>query len=338
MTRKKLNHIRKNRIAWLLLFAVLCAFPLSAAAGASDKALDPGPDLSEAQRSWLPDLEMYAPFWDRFQTVDVPGEQWFRVYALPGDVYALFEYRQSELVISYLILGETSALLWDTGLGIGDIRTCVQALTALPITVLNSHNHPDHIGGNAQFDRVMCYRIDSAVERLTQGYTHEELDGFIVPEEIIRPPEGFAGDTFFIAGKAPTATVEDGQTIDLGNRELEVLYTPGHNDSCITLIDAHNGLLFTGDTWYPGPLYAFGEDASLPDYLESMRRIETVIREKNIRWVYCSHNAILPGTDPVIEAGAFLEDVINGRLAYTMKDGMKVYTRSKFVSLQVSAA
>ena len=95
MTRKKMNHIRKNRIAWLLLFAVLCAFPLSAAAGASDKALDPGPDLSEAQRSWLPDLEMYAPFWDRFQTVDVPGEQWFRVYALPGDVYALFEYRQS---------------------------------------------------------------------------------------------------------------------------------------------------------------------------------------------------------------------------------------------------
>ena len=301
--------MKKYRLALSLLLAVLCAFSLAAAAEAPNQALIFGMDLSETELPWIEELKRYAPCWDRFQTVDVPEQSWFRVYALPGNVYALFENRQSELVISYLILGEKSALLWDTGLGIGDIRACAEALTALPITVLNSHNHPDHIGGNAQFDRVMCYDIDSAVERLTRGYSHEELEGFIVPEEIIDPPADFPGEPFFVVGKAPTATVEDGQIIDLGNRELEVIYTPGHNSSCITLIDERNGLLFTGDTWYPGPLYAFDDDSSLTDYLESMRKIEEVIRKRNIRWVYGSHNAILPDTDLIFETTAFLEDV-----------------------------
>ena len=328
--------MKKHWIAILLLFALLCVFPVSATAAAPDKALIPEMELTEAQKSWISELELFAPCWDRFQTVDVPEPSWFRVYALPGNVYALFENRQSELVISYLILGEKSALLWDTGLGIGDIRACAEALTALPITVLNSHNHPDHIGGNAQFDRVMCYDIDSAVERLTRGYSHEELEGFIVPEEIIDPPADFPGEPFFVVGKAPTATVEDGQILDLGNRELEVIYTPGHNSSCITLIDERNGLLFTGDTWYPGPLYAFDDDSSLTDYLESMRKIEEVIRKRNIRWVYGSHNAILPDTDLIFETTAFLEDVINGELAYTVEDDLLVYELNELVSLCLS--
>ena len=335
--------MKKYRITALLFIAVICVFPLFAMAETLDGMLGHGVELTEAQQKWIGDLEVYAPYWDRFQTVEPPDQRWFRVYALPGNVYALFENRQSELVISYLILGEKSALLWDTGLGIGDIRACAEALTALPITVLNSHNHPDHIGGNAQFDRVMCYDIDSAVERMTRGYSHEELEGFIVPEEIIDPPADFPGEPFFVVGKAPTATVVDGQILDLGNRELEVIYTPGHNSSCITLIDERNGLLFTGDTWYPGPLYAFDDDSSLTDYLQSMRKIEEVIRKRNIRWVYGSHNAILPDTDLIFETTAFLEDVINGELAYTVEDDLWVYELNELVSLcllpeQLSAA
>ena len=309
---------------------------MAAMAAAPDKALIPEMELTEAQKSWISELELFAPCWDRFQTVDVPEPSWFRVYELPGNVYALFENRQSELVISYLILGEKSALLWDTGLGIGDIRACAEALTALPITVLNSHNHPDHIGGNAQFDRVMCYDIDSAVERLTRGYSHEELEGFIVPEEIIDPPADFPGEPFFVVGKAPTATVVDGQILDLGNRELEVIYTPGHNSSCITLIDERNGLLFTGDTWYPGPLYAYLEDSSLPDYAASMRRAEKVIRERNIRWIFGSHNEVTVGTELFLETADFLEDVLNGKVDYEMEDGMRVYTMNDVISLQMN--
>ena len=109
-------------------------------------------------------------------------------------------------------------------------------------------------------------------------------------------PEGFDPDTWSTAGKAPAATVEDGQIIDLGNRRLEVMYTPGHDDSSIMLIDEENRLLFSGDTWYPGPLYAFLDDSSLTVYVESMKKAEKVIEGKNIQWIYGSHNGIVPGT------------------------------------------
>ena len=178
----------------------------------------------------------------------------------------------------------------------------------------------------------MCYDIDSAIDTLTQGYPHdEELIDFIYPEGILGPPEDFSADTYFIPGKAPTATVKDGQVIDLGNRKLEVMYTPGHDESCITLIDEKNGLLFTGDTWYPGPLYAYFDDSSMSDYLESMRKIDAVIREKNIRWVYGSHNAIFPGTDLVSETTAFFEKIMNGQLDYTVEDGHKLYECNDFI-------
>ena len=97
-----------------------------------------------------------------------------------------------------------------------------------------------------------------------------------------------------------------------------------------------DGLLFTGDTWYPGWLYAFEDDSSLPDYLESMRKIENVIQEKNIRWVYGSHNAILPDTDMVFETTAFLEEIMDEALDYSVEDWLLVYELNEIISLCVA--
>lgn len=80
--------------------------------------------LTEAQEWWNTEMSLYIHLWDRFTPVELPDQTWFRVFELPGNVYVLFEYRQSELVMSYLIPGEETALLWDTGLGIGNIRAC----------------------------------------------------------------------------------------------------------------------------------------------------------------------------------------------------------------------
>jgi glyoxylase-like metal-dependent hydrolase (beta-lactamase superfamily II) len=60
----------------------------------------------------------------------------------------------------FLILGKEKALLWDTGIGIDHLRPLVEKITDLPVTVLISHDHFDHIGGNAEFDEVWCYDID----------------------------------------------------------------------------------------------------------------------------------------------------------------------------------
>jgi hypothetical protein len=50
------------------------------------------------------------------------SDPWFEVYKPAPNVFAIYEPRQAEEVISYLIVGEKRALLFDTGMGISDIK------------------------------------------------------------------------------------------------------------------------------------------------------------------------------------------------------------------------
>ena len=117
---------------------------------------------TENWRTKLPRQE-----WSAFERID-DGEGWFEVYRVQPDVYAIYEPGQFEEVVSYLIVGAERTLLFDTGLGIGDIAAVVAPLTTLPVVVLNSHSHYDHIGGNHQFEFI--YGPDTA-------YTRERMAG-----------------------------------------------------------------------------------------------------------------------------------------------------------------
>ena len=74
-------------------------------------------------------------------------KEWFTIEKIDGETYALSEYGHWEQTHTYLLLGDTRALLIDTGLGVADIGAQVKALTSLPVTVALTHAHWDHIGG-----------------------------------------------------------------------------------------------------------------------------------------------------------------------------------------------
>ena len=101
---------------------------------------------------------MPRPEWSRYERVAI-DDGWFEVYRILDGIFAIYEPGQFEEVISFLITGEDMALLFDTGLGIGDIRGVVDELTDLQVVVLNSHTHYDHIGGNYQFETI--YAMDT---------------------------------------------------------------------------------------------------------------------------------------------------------------------------------
>ena len=62
--------------------------------------------------------------WDRFEKVD-QSQNWFKVFRIMPNTYAIWEPWHREMVISYLIVGTNHTLLFDTGLGIGDISKLV---------------------------------------------------------------------------------------------------------------------------------------------------------------------------------------------------------------------
>src|SRR5437667_12657288 len=88
------------------------------------------------------------------------SDPWFEVYKVAPAVFAIYEPHQSEEVISYLIVGDKRAALFDTGMGISDLKKVTSELTQLPIVVLNSHTHNDHVGDNWQFDTIYAMDTD----------------------------------------------------------------------------------------------------------------------------------------------------------------------------------
>lgn len=191
---------------------------------------------------------------------------WFAVRDYGSGVYLISEPGH---VNSYLIVGSERALLFDTGLGIGDISQVVRRITALPLVVVNSHHHFDHRGGNQHLDaeQFMCHRsglelygpvsasdltayADSA-ERMFATYSRfRELDKvkfFLSPDDLtMRPVPDLSGWT--IPATPPTRGLDHGDTIDLGGRSLTALHTPGHVPDSMCLWEERTGSLFCGDT------------------------------------------------------------------------------------------
>ena len=269
-------------------------------------------DFAQEFDEWL---TIVAEKWAPFEKLDLNSE-WFTGYRLPANVYAFYEMPYEQDTCCFLILGKEKALLLDTGTGIEPLRPIVEKLTNLPVIVLNSHDHFDHIGGNADFEEVWCYENDSAIRHLTDGPTAEETEELTYEMQILSTVMDVSRITVpdHIPGKAPTGTVKDGQMIDLGERTLEVIYTPGHDSSCIMLLDHENKLLFTGDMYYPGPLLVMSEDSSFPDYVSSMRKVADRAADEKIEWIYCSHNYMEKGSDHLSRLADYLEGIQNGEI------------------------
>ena len=165
----------------------------------------------------------------------------------------------------YLIFGSDRALLEDTGAGEVDTATAVMRVIAqwaqrnkkdsVPLTVMHSHAHGDHIAGDAQFkDKPNVRFIAATVADIQKAF----------------------GITNW-----PT---DIGQ-IDLGGRILDVIPIPGHNEASLALYDRATGILLTGDSVYPGRLYV----ADFPAFVASNQRLVDFTRNKPVSHILGTH-------------------------------------------------
>lgn len=208
---------------------------------------------------------------------------WFTVEAIAPGTYAISEYRHWEETHCYLLLGSRRAVLIDTGLGVADIRQVTDALTGLPLQVLTTHAHWDHIGGHGLFDSIAVHPAEadwlSGVFPLPLG---------AVKANLLRAPCAFPPDfdpaRYRLYHGVPSQLLHDGDELDLGGRRLTVLHTPGHSPGHCCFYEADRGDLYTGDLIYQGCLDAFYPTTDPVQFFHSVRLVAPL-----------AVNRILPG-------------------------------------------
>jgi glyoxylase-like metal-dependent hydrolase (beta-lactamase superfamily II) len=266
------------------------------------------------------------PQYDKLERVKIP-DPWFEVYKIRPGVYAIYEPHQFEEVISYLVIGTRKAILFDTGMGISNIKAVVEGLTKLPVSVVNSHTHNDHVGDNWRFDDV--YGMPTDFTRTNARGSTADAQAELAPGQICGTlPIGFDPKSYRTRAFHISHWLHDGDSIDLGDRTLKVISTPGHTPDSIVLLDERNGLMFTGDTFYLGPIYLYRPETDLDSYAASLRKLAAL--SSQLQLLLPAHNA--PVAEPsnlprVLDA---IQQVRHGQAKSVSTDGKREYVFEGF--------
>ena len=287
--------------------------------GAAGEGIDNRGSSAEDTKWWhaLP-----RPEWASYTQVKTLNP-WFEVYEIRPDIYAIYEPGQFEEVISWLIVGRTQSLLFDTGLGMGNIRGVVKQITQKPLIVLNSHGHYDHIGGNYQFETIIGRNLPYS-RKQAQGVPHEAVAEFASGDWIWKQrPPNFIPREYHIKPYEFSNWVDQGQFIDLGGVSLEVFRAPGHAPDGIVLVDHKRRLMFTGDVFYPAPLYAHLEGSNIEEYAETAERLAAMAAA--VDYLLPSHNVPLAKSSYLLQLDAAFKAIFAGTARYETNDDGREY-------------
>jgi glyoxylase-like metal-dependent hydrolase (beta-lactamase superfamily II) len=245
------------------------------------------------------------------------AREWFQVGEIEPGLHLVAEPGH---VFSWLIAGSERSVLLDTGLGLADIAAAIAPVAATPTIVVNSHVHFDHVGGNELFEHTEMHERSpewieygsreqhlrsyrELAEDMTESWGRLEQadrDGWFMigPDETLRrwPGRRIAELGWRIDPPQPTRLLADGDTVELGDRTLRVMHTPGHAPDHICLLDEAAGILFAQDQAYYGPLLIYEEGTDLSTYARSARRLADELAGE-IRIVYTAH-CLRPSVPP----------------------------------------
>ncbi len=204
---------------------------------------------------------------------------------LPG-VYMIRDFDDTKM---YLLIGSERALLVDAGLGTGDLRGLVEGLIGnLPLDVVITHAHPDHIAALGQFE-----------DRYDVYMNHRDLP----MARRFREQLGYQLDLTAIND------LGEGMVFNLGDRKLRVYEVPGHSAGHVVLFDEEQGLLVASDAFGSNrPTISdslwmqFPGMAPIDEYLSTLQRFRAQVAGK-VKLIYGGHN------DTPFEGEAYLDSL-----------------------------
>ena len=187
-------------------------------------------------------------------------------------------------VRGFLLAGTEKALLIDTCATLKNAREIAEGLTDLPLELCNTHGDPDHIAGNAAFDRVYLHPAEEENYRAFGG------PGVLVP-------------------------VREGDVLDLGGRELEIIELPGHTPGSIALLDRSRRALISGDPVQDGRIFMFGPGRDLRQYYASLRKLQKRIGDFDALWP--AHGSCPLSPDMIGKLIVGTERILAGQVTWT---------------------
>lgn len=173
-----------------------------------------------------------------------------------------------------LVLGKEKAILFDTMAGIGDLKGYVAGLTRLPVIVINSHGHFDHMGGNHQFERAFLHPLDRPL--LPQFEHWLEVIGRNAGADLSGTKRSY---------HLPTLPLEEGMQWDLGGLTARSVSLPGHTPGSMGLLLVEDRILLAGDAISPQMCLFFPESQPLAVYLRTLERV----LDMDIDWFVQGH-------------------------------------------------
>ena len=258
---------------------------------------------------------MTESVWSNFRQIS-SADDWFKIYQIADDLFVFHEPRHYEETLLNLIVGRDQAALIDTGCGIGNLPKVVQMVTDKPVLVINTHTHTDHIGSNSKFEKIAMFDHPLSHRVAEKGISHQTMQNDILAENLVTKPwpPGFDPNDFSLPPFRVIRWLRPGDRIDLGDRDLLVIPTPGEAADHICLLDKTDRILFCGDILLHGPVWTHLEGGNLEDLLMSYRRLMDYFDDFD--HLMPGHNEPWLGKELLPASLAGAEKVLSGQAEY----------------------
>ena len=169
--------------------------------------------------------------------------------------------------LSYVVLGSAKAAVIDTANGWEDLQQVVREITDLPLVVINTHGHIDHVFGNVFFEEAYIHPAD--VEVHDQHFAAKKVRP--IPEATLAKATKKDISRYYNAKPCKLLPILPGEMVDLGDVQLEVIGIPGHTKGSIALLNKADGYLFSGDAINKGQFWMqLQESIPLEQYVETL--------------------------------------------------------------------
>ncbi|CAG5921446.1 unnamed protein product [Menidia menidia] len=222
---------------------------------------------------------------------------WYAHKSLGDGLFWIQErfYQSDNRANIWLLRGTHQDVVIDTGLGLRSLPDYIDSKGLLgkdpqrknPLLAIATHAHFDHSGGLHQFQQVGVHSAE--VDALANGDNFETVTWLSDREIVEAPSPGWRARNYKVKAVQPTHILQEGDVINLGDRQLTVLHMPGHSRGSICLHDRDNKLLFSGDVVYDGAMIDWLPYSRVSDYISSCERLVGLVDSEQVDQVLPGH-------------------------------------------------